>query len=94
MKWSDYNLSWGRPLISIMAIFDNMHLKFKFGHLDTVNFTILEQDVDIKHKKIRDFEEYLKFLKANDIIIDHNKREKIVLEKIQSICKNKSCQEI
>ena len=49
MKWSDYNLSWGRPLISIMAIFDNMHLKFKFGHLDTVNFTILEQDVDIKH---------------------------------------------
>ena len=30
MKWGEYSLYWGRPLKSILAIFDNKPLKFKF----------------------------------------------------------------
>jgi len=93
MKWSDYDLNWGRPLRSVMSIFDKKHLKFKYAHLDTVNFTLIEEDVEIKQKKIKDFEDYLKLLKQNEIILDHNKRAKFISEKIQSICKSKSCQE-
>jgi len=93
MKWSDYDLSWGRPLLSVMSIFEKKHLKFKYAHLDSVNFTLLEEDTEIKQKNIKDFAEYLKFLKQNEIILDHNKRAKFISEKIQSICKNKSCQE-
>jgi len=93
MKWSDHDLSWGRPLRSVMSIFDKKHLKFKYAHLDTVNFTLIEEDVEIKQKKIKDFEDYLKLLKQNEIILDHNKRAKFISEKIQSICKSKSCQE-
>ena len=94
MKWSDHDLSWGRPLRSIMSIFDKKHLKFKYAHLDTVNFTLIEEDTEIKQKKIKDSEEYLKFLKQNEIILDHNKRAKFISEKIKSICKNRSCQEL
>ena len=93
MKWSDHDLSWGRPLRSVMSIFDKKHLKFKYAHLDTVNFTLIEEDVEIKQRKIKDFEDYLKLLKQNEIILDHNKRAKFISEKIQSICKSKSCQE-
>tara|TARA_Y100000590_G_scaffold332631_1_gene378174 strand:+ start:883 stop:2937 length:2055 start_codon:yes stop_codon:yes gene_type:complete len=94
MKWSDHDLSWGRPLRSILSIFDKKHLKFKYAHLETENFTLIEKDDEIKQKKIKDFEEYLKFLKQNEIILDHNKRAKFISEKIQSICKSRSCQEL
>ena len=94
MRWSDYNLSWGRPLRSILSIFDRKHLKFKYAHLDTVNYTLLEENTDIKQKKISDFNGYISFLSKKGIVLDHNKRAKLISEKIQSICKNKSCQSI
>ena len=93
MKWSDYELSWGRPLRFILSVFDQKHLKFKYSHLETVNFTVIEEDTEIKQKKIKDFQEYQEFLKRNEIILDHNKREKLISEKIQSICKSRSYKE-
>ena len=39
MRWSNYDLNWGRPLRSILAIFNKKHLKFKYAHLESVNFT-------------------------------------------------------
>ena len=36
MKWSDFELNWGRPLISILAIFNEKFLKFNFAHLESV----------------------------------------------------------
>jgi len=93
MKWSNYDLNWGRPLRSIMAIFDKKHLKFKFAHLESVEFTIVEEDVEIKQKKVRDFQEYLKFLIHNDITLDQDKRAKFISDKIRSICKGRSCRE-
>jgi glycyl-tRNA synthetase beta chain len=37
MRWSDFNLSWGRPLKSILAIFDKKKLTFNFHHLTSSN---------------------------------------------------------
>ncbi len=93
MKWSDYDLNWGRPLRSILAIFDKKPLKFKYAHLETVNFTIIEEYGEIKQKKIKDFDEYQNFLKKNEIILDHNERAEFISKKIHSICKMKSCKE-
>ena len=53
MKWSDNSLMWGRPLRSILSIFNKKHLSFSFGHLKSKDFTIIEQDLIVKHKKIR-----------------------------------------
>ena len=33
MRWNDFNLNWGRPLKSILAIFDKKKLTFNFHHL-------------------------------------------------------------
>ena len=45
MKWSDYNLMC-RPLRSILALFNNKKLSFKFDHLETTDNIILEQDLN------------------------------------------------
>ena len=63
MKWANYELSWGRPLKSILAIFNNKHLKFKYAHLETVNFTFLEDEDEIKQTKVLNFSDYKKILK-------------------------------
>ena len=94
MKWSDYDLSWGRPLRSILAIFDNKILKFKYGHLETVSFTLIEEHGEITQRKIKNFNEYLNFLRKKNIILNHKEREKLILQKINSICKSRSYKEI
>ena len=93
MKWSDFELNWGRPLISILAIFNEKLLKFKFAHLDTVNFTMLETEDQIKQIKVKSFYDYTNLLRKNEIILDHNERSEYILKKIISICKKKSCKE-
>ena len=89
MRWSDHNMMWGRPLRSIFARYNNKKLSFKFEHLDTSDEVIIEQDLITKNKKIKDFKDYLTFLKSNKIIIDHNEREKIILKKITSFSQSK-----
>ena len=37
MKWSVYDLSWGRPLRSIIALFNNKIINFSFFHIQSNN---------------------------------------------------------
>ncbi len=89
MKWSEHNLMWGRPLRSIFAKFNNKKLAFKFDHLDSTDEVIIEQDLTTKTKKIKDFKDYLNFLKNNKILVDHKEREDIILKKISSFSQSK-----
>ena len=93
MKWSDHNLMWGRPLRSIFARYNNKKLSFKFEHFDVSDEVIIEQDLNTKNKRIKDFKDYLNFLKSNKIIVDHNEREKIILKKISSLSRSKNYKE-
>ena len=93
MKWSNHDLDWGRPLRSILSIFNKKYLKFNYGHIETVNFTLIEDGLEIKQKRIKDFKDYEKFLKKNEIILDHSKREKFISDRIKSICQTKSFEE-
>ena len=93
MKWSNYNLMWGRPLRSIFAMFNNKKISFVFDHLETTDSIIVEQDLHLKTGKIKNFKDYNSFLKINKIILDHKEREKIILKKISSISKSKDYKE-
>ena len=76
MRWSNNDLHWGRPLRSIMAIYNGKILKFTYGHLNSKDFTIVEENSIEKSKKIHSFEEYDKFLSDNNIVLDQEKRKK------------------
>ena len=53
----------------------------------------MRKDLVIKTKKIRDFKDYINFLKSNEIFVDHNEREEIILKKINSFSKSKQYKE-
>ena len=75
MKWSDFNLSWGRPLKSILAIFDKKKLTFNFHHLTSSNSTFIDKEFEEKKKIFTDFKDYNNFFKKMNITIDHNLRK-------------------
>jgi glycyl-tRNA synthetase beta chain len=93
MKWSNHFLMWGRPLRSIFAKFNNKKLEFKLDHLETTDEVIIEQYLTSKTKKINNFKEYLSFLKSHKIIVDHEERKKIILNRISSVSKSKDYKE-
>ena len=90
MRWSDHNLIWGRPLRSIFALFNGKKITFQFHHLESSDEIAIEQDLVSKNKKVKNFKEYYSFLKSNNIILDHNEREKIILKKFSTISKSKN----
>ena len=50
MIWGNYNLNWARPLKSILAVFDNKSLDFKFHHLISSNTTFIDKEFEDKKK--------------------------------------------
>ena len=94
MKWSDHNLMWGRPLRSIFALYNGKKIAFQFDHLESSDEIIIEQDLNSKTKKVKNFKDYNSLLRSNNIVLDHNEREKIILKKINSTSKSKDYKEI
>ena len=93
MKWSDTNLIWGRPLRSILAIYNKKLLQFNYGHLRSTETVLVEQDIVIKYKKVKSFFEYQSFLKSNEIILDQDERKTKIINRFEAICKSKSFKE-
>ena len=93
MKWSDHNLMWGRPLRSIFALFNAKKIIFQFDHLESSDEIIIEQDLLTKIEKVKNYKDYIRMLKNNNIVLDHNEREKIILRKFNSISRSKNFKE-
>ena len=89
MKWSVYDLSWGRPLKSIIALLNNKIINFNFFHLQSGNLTSIDGANGEIVKKINNFKSYLSILKAQNIILDQEKRKNIIIKKMNSICNNR-----
>ena len=90
MCWGNFSLSWGRPLKSILAIFNKNKLNFNFHHLVSSSSTFIDKEFE-EHKKIfLDFKEYKKFFKSLNIIINHNERRNLIEKKFDKILKNKN----
>ena len=63
----------GRPLKSILAVFDGKKIDFNFHHLKSSNYTFLDKD----------FEEKIKILITLNLIISYFKSKKLFLIKIK-----------
>jgi glycyl-tRNA synthetase beta chain len=89
MRWSDFNLNWGRPLKSILAIFDKKKLTFNFHHLTSSNSTFIDKEFEEKKKIFVDFKDYNIFFKKLNITIDHNLRKNLIEKKLNDISSKK-----
>ena len=90
MKWGSYNLNWARPLKSILAIFNNKSLSFKFHHLTCSNTTFIDKEFEIKKKIFKDFKSYKDFFNQSGIMINHILRKEFIIKEFEKISKKKS----
>ena len=87
MRWADHSLIWGRPLKSILALFDNQVIQFSFHHLVSNNLTFSDEIMEEGQKKIKNFRSYLKLLDSKKIILDQNLRKQLIVKQIDKVCK-------
>jgi glycyl-tRNA synthetase beta chain len=90
MKWGEFNLNWGRPLKSILALFDKKKLIFNFHHLNSSNTTFVDKEFEEKKKIFSNFKEYNFFFKRLNIILDQNQRKNLIEKKINEISTKKN----
>jgi glycyl-tRNA synthetase beta chain len=90
MRWGDYNLSWARPLKSILAVFDGKSLVFKFHHLKCSNVTFIDKEFEDKKKIFKDFKSYKKFFDKSGISINQNLRKEFIVKEFLKISNKKN----
>ena len=78
MKWGEFDLNWGRPLKSILAVFDKTTISFKFHHILSSNSTFIDQDFEEKKRIFSDFKTYEKFFRKQGTLINQNKRQEFI----------------
>ena len=85
MKWGYGELNWGRPLKSILAIYDKKKIDFKFHHIPSNNFTFLDAQFEEKTKIVKDYKDYQSSLKKIEKIVDNDERKKIIEKQFDKI---------
>ena len=90
MKWGEFDLNWGRPLKSILSVFDKKIISFDFHHLVSSNSTFIDKDLEEKKKNFDNFRNYEKFFEKEGIYIDQNKRLKIINRNFSKILNKKA----
>ena len=90
MKWGSYSLNWARPLKSILAVFDNKSLGFRFHHLVCSNTTFTDKEHEDKKKIFKNFKIYKDFFKQSGVIIDHTRRKEFIVKEIEKISNKKN----
>ncbi|WP_440932392.1 glycine--tRNA ligase subunit beta [Candidatus Pelagibacter sp.] len=85
MRWGYGQLNWGRPLKSILAIYDKKKIDFKFHHIQSNNFTFLDAQFEERTKIVKDYKDYQSSLKKIEKIVDNDEREKIIEKQFSKI---------
>ncbi len=89
MKWGNHDLYWGRPLKSILALFDKKIIEFKLKHLHSSNKTFTDKDLEDEVKSFNDFKSYIKFFKQKGVTIDQDKRKEFIIKEINKATNQK-----
>ena len=90
MKWGDFEMEWGRPLKSILCVFDNKSLPFKFYHLESSNNTFIDKEFEEKQRAFKNFKNYQSYFKKIGTIIDQNSRKKLIENSLNKISERKN----
>jgi glycyl-tRNA synthetase beta chain len=90
MKWGSYNLKWGRPLKSILAIYDKKKIIFNFHHLCSSNTTFIDKEFEENKKIFTNFKDYNNFFKKLNIIINQELRKDLIEKKFHEILTKKN----
>ena len=80
MKWGEYDMNWGRPLKSILSVFDKKIINFDFHHISSSNSTYIDKDFEEKKRVFKDFKSYEKYFQKQGILVDQDKRKGFIMK--------------
>ena len=63
MKWGNHELYWGRPLKSILCLFNGTSLNLCFYHLKSSEQNFLNKDDEEKFGTFKNFKSYKNYFK-------------------------------
>lgn len=84
MKWGSLNVRFVRPIRWLLAILDGKTIDFEYAKVKTSNKTNGHRILGNRDIEVTSFEDYLKKLEDNAVIVDFRKRKEIIEEKIKS----------
>ena len=69
MKWGEYDLIWGRPLKSILTVFDRKVVNFEFHHLSSSNSTYIDTEFEEKKEFLQILNLMKNILKSREYLL-------------------------
>ena len=88
MRWAYNEQKWSRPIKSILGIFENKKLAFKFAGINSNFFTYGNYHYSKKKIKCIDSDSYKKQLKKLYVTLDPKERKKKILGNLEEFCRN------
>ena len=85
MKWGEFDLSWGRPLKSILSVFDKKTINFQFHHISSSNSTYIDKDFEEKKKIFLKYKIYEKYFKQQGTLVNQEKRKELIKKEFSKI---------
>ena len=85
MKWGINQMFWGRPLKSIIAIFNGKKIDFSYYHLKASNITFIDKDFEEKKKLFNNFKSYQSYFKGKKIILNQDKRKEFIINELNKV---------
>ena len=89
MKWGEFDLSWGRPLKSILSVFDKKTVNFQFHHISSSNSTYIDKDLEEKKKIFLEYKPYEKYFKQQGTLVNQEKRKELIKKEFSKILNKK-----
>ena len=86
MRWNSFDEKWIRPIKSILCIFHNKKIVFKYGGVTSSNFTYGNYKYGENKIIFKKTNNYEKDLEKNHVILSRIKRQNIINKKLESFC--------
>lgn len=83
MRWGESTFKFSRPVKNILCLFDGQVLSFSVGGVFSNDFTSGHRMYFPQKIQVRSFSEYKDILKKNKVILEQEKRKKLILAQIE-----------
>ncbi|BBB33459.1 glycyl-tRNA synthetase beta chain [Thermotomaculum hydrothermale] len=83
MKWGSLNVRFVRPIRWLLAIFNGKVVEFEYANVKSSNKTNGHRILGKRDIEVKSFEDYVKKLEENLVVVDFRKRKEIISNKIK-----------
>jgi len=87
MRWADLSISFARPIQSILAILGGSTIAFQVGNIKSSSYSFGHRFTHPGRIKIPSPEKYVALLAAAGVLVDKDRRRKIIVKEISEIAK-------